>query len=81
MTYELTDSDILAAPGGEYAVLRRIRERVLAAAFTVSTATAAVSPVSFTPFTWTDLPPQRDPWARPDWDEDTVYLQLLVTTR
>lgn len=55
---EPTDSELLAVPGGAYAVLRRLRERLRDA----------------------DLPPPLpvDPWARPDWDVDTVYLPLLL---
>jgi hypothetical protein len=68
---ELTDSDLLGVPGGAYAVLRRIRERVL---------TTTGGAPAFTPHTWHNLTPPRDPWSRPAWDEDTVYLQLLVTT-
>ena len=64
---ELTDSDMLRTPGGEYAVLREIRERVL-----------AEMPPSPARHHWPVLAPAQDPWRRPAWDADTLFLALYV---
>lgn len=66
---EPTDSELLAVPGGAYAVLRRLRERLR---------DADLPPPPLPPPPLPAPPPSVDPWARPDWDVDTVYLPLLL---
>jgi hypothetical protein len=69
--------DLTLIPGTEYAVLRRVRENVLAVATPHRNALPPVSVITREP--WPDLPPAQDPWQRPAWDADTVYMAALST--
>ena len=72
---ELTDSDLLRIPGGEYAVLRKIRETVLAVSVAEPNSPPPRPPAQPR---WPALTAPQDPWYRPPWDADTLFLPLYV---